>query len=116
MSDGLDDLLPAERPRSFDLLTGSERAWRRRIYLAVWAMGPPEAMSWDVAMHDGPALVVACRAFVKGVADEAIREAVAARSLAEAKAWFEGLRAEGRKQATASRVTILTSSGRSDLS
>jgi hypothetical protein len=75
-SDLLADLLPVDRPAAFDRLGGAERRWRSRLFLAAWAMGCPESLSWAMALSDSPAHIAESQAILANISDDAIRTAV----------------------------------------
>ena len=81
--DPLADLIPTIRPALFDLLPSEERRWRLRLYLACWAMGCPDELSWAMALDDGATDVAESMAILAGITDDAIRAAAANRIRSE---------------------------------
>jgi hypothetical protein len=81
--DPLIDLLPVDHPALFDQLPCDERRWRLRLYLACWALGCPDGLSWAMALEDGAVHVAESVAILAGISDDEIRTAVANRARSE---------------------------------
>jgi hypothetical protein len=88
-----------------------EQKWRLRLFLATWAIGASENLSWATALNEDPAHSGESATTLTEISDEAIREAVLTRRRVEAVARFEALREASRRTPQESRVTILTRVG-----
>lgn len=77
--DPLADLLPAHHPTELDTLPEAARRLRFRLFLATWAVGAPEDLSWATALNDDPVHVAESIATLRGISDDALRAAVADR-------------------------------------
>jgi hypothetical protein len=106
--DPLDDLLPSHHPVEFNALPQAERRWRLRLFLATWARGAPDDLSWATALNSDPIHVMESVAILADISDEAIRAAVVERQQIETAAWWDGLLAESRASRDESRVTVLS--------
>lgn len=74
------NLIPKERPTTFDQLSDEEKRVRGRYFLMVYAMGASVEYAWFHALDASPQHSTEMRAIVGETIDEDIEQALGARN------------------------------------